>query len=151
ACRKSSNSEEIPARRKRHMTRCIKRQIGVAARVLLGVAAAIAAAHCATAAAEEAYTVQLFHPRQPDDLQRVHVIWNSTLEEITKKQKPEKSHKTEKGGIEFTAAYNGVEVEKDGVPTHLNCSLEKGTLKLDPGPAATELFKPNTIVDIEFK
>ena len=95
-------------------------------------------------------TIQLFHPRQLDDLQRVRVIVNQTLEDIVKKGEHEVSHKTQKRRIEFTAAYNVMEIDKAGLPTRLNCTVEKAMMKVDPGPL-TELVKPNSILDVEIK
>ena len=129
-----------------------KRRIWFAAPALLcGLSLAAACCPCAISMAEEpTYTIQLFHPRQLDDLQRVHVVVNQTLEDIVKKGEHEQSHKTQKRRIEFTASYDVLEIDKAGLPTRLNCTVEKATAKVDPG-ALLELVKPNSILDVEIK
>ncbi len=134
------------------MKHCVPRRTWIAAPAFVcGVALAAAFGRCATSmAADQTYTIQLFHPRQLDDLQRVRVVVNQTLEDIVKKGEHEVSHKTQKRRIEFTAAYDVMEIDKAGLPTRLNCTVEKAMAKVDPGPL-TELVKPNSILDVEIK
>ncbi len=111
-------------------------------------------APCASSAfaaeTEPAYRIQLFHPRRPDDLQRARVIVTQSIEQITKKGERELLHKTQKRRLEFTAAYNVLEIDTAGLPTHLNCTVEKAVAKIEPGPAL-ELCKPNSILDVQIK